>query len=140
MTFALCVLKTGLAGLFSALIYKGLSKLNKNVAIILSGISVPIINTAIFIVGVILFFLPLYGEGKEGVATLFSLVITVNFLIEFLISVILSPAIIYIIRVTGKSFGLIFEEKRLRKNEENKVIKKNKNHKIKVNLNIENKD
>ena len=140
MTFILCVAKTGLAGLFSALIFKGLSKLNKNVGIVLSGISVPIINTAVFIVGVILFFLPLYGEGKEGVATLFSLVITVNFLIEFLISVFLSPAIIYIIRVTGKTFGLIIEEKKTSKNEENKVIEQNKNPKIIVNLTIENKE
>ena len=143
MTIALCILKTGLAGVVSAFIYKGLRKFNKYFSIVLSGISVPIVNTGLFVVGVILFFLPLYGEGKDGVAVLFSTVITINFLIEFLLSVILSPAIIYIIRVTGRILALekeentrkVIEEK---SNEENKKTPKRKLTKnIEININVE---
>lgn len=101
-TILLCMLKTGLAGLVAGLIFKYLGKKNFKVSIVLSGLSVPIINTGLFIIGVILFFLPIYGEGQQAVATLFSTVITINFLIEFLISALLSPAIIHIIATINK--------------------------------------
>lgn len=101
LTILLCLLKTGLAGLFAGLIYKALNKLNFKASVIVSGLVVPIVNTSLFIIGVLLFFLPIYGEGKEAVGVLFSTVITINFLIEFLISALLSPAIIKIISAIG---------------------------------------
>lgn len=103
MTVLLCIVKTGLAGFISGLVFNLIKKKNFNLSVIFSGLLVPIINTGVFILGVIVFFLPLYGEGQEAVATLFSLVITVNFLIEFLISVLLTPAFIHIIRIINKT-------------------------------------
>lgn len=125
-TILLCVLKTGLAGLVAGLIFKYLGKKNFKVYIVLSGLSVPIINTGLFIIGVILFFLPIYGEGQQAVATLFSAVITINFLIEFLISVLLSPAIIHIIAIVNK-VGFI-------KSKSSNIVDSKKNIKIKIDI------
>lgn len=128
-TILLCMLKTGLAGLVAGLIFKYLGKKNFKVSIVLSGLSVPIINTGLFIIGVILFFLPIYGEGQQALATLFSTVITINFLIEFLISALLSPAIIHIIATINKV------DINKSKNSDNTDNKKD----IKVKINIEKK-
>ena len=128
-TVLLCILKTGLAGLVSGYVYKAIKKINTNGAIITSGILVPIVNTSIFILGVILFFLPLYGEGKQAIGVLFSSVISINFLIEFLISALLCPAVIQIINVSKRTLGIVDENN-------NNVNKETKQTKYKIKLTV----
>ena len=98
LTILLCILKTGLAGLFSGLVFK-LFKSTKQELLgrIISSIIVPVVNTGLFIVGVLLFFLDVYGDAT----TLITLVLSVNFLIEFVSIVVLSPAIYRIIVVVS---------------------------------------
>lgn len=98
-TIVLCLVKTGSAGAISGIIYKNISKLDEDIAIIISTIIVPIINTLIFLIGTIFFFLPIYGDSKSAIGILFTSVISVNFLIELIVSIILTPATKYIIRV-----------------------------------------
>ena len=128
-TVLLCILKTGLAGLVSGYVYKAIKIINTNGAIITSGILVPIVNTSIFILGVILFFLPLYGEGKQAIGVLFSSVISINFLIEFLISALLCPAVIQIINVSKRTLGIVDENN-------NNVNKETKQTKYKIKLTV----
>ena len=128
-TVLLCILKTGLAGLVSGYVYKVIKIINTNGAIITSGILVPIVNTSIFILGVILFFLPLYGEGKQAIGVLFSSVISINFLIEFLISALLCPAVIQIINVSKRTLGIVDENN-------NNVNKETKQTKYKIKLTV----
>lgn len=94
-TTLLCVLKTTLAGLVSGFIFKAFKKKKEFLGSILSSIVVPIINTGIFIVGVVLFFMSVYGNF----VTLITAVLSLNFLIEFLSIAILSPVIYRIIKV-----------------------------------------
>lgn len=94
-TILLCVLKTTLAGLVSGFIFKAFKKKKEFLGSILSSIVVPIINTGIFIVGVVLFFMSVYGNF----VTLITAVLSLNFLIEFLSIAILSPVIYRIIKV-----------------------------------------
>ena len=54
----------------------------------------PIVNTTIFIIGVVLFFMPIYGNFIN----LIKGVLTINFLIEFIINLILSPTVFRIIK------------------------------------------
>ena len=98
LTILLCIVKTGVAGLVSGLLFKLFkSRKHEFVGTIVSSIVVPIINTGIFIVGVLLFFLDVYGDAT----TLITLVLSVNFLIEFISIVVLSPAIYRIIKVVA---------------------------------------
>ena len=94
-TILLCVLKTTLAGLVAGFIFKAFKKKKEFLGSVLSSIVVPIINTGIFIVGVVLFFMSVYGNFVN----LITAVLSLNFLIEFLSIAILSPAIYRIIKV-----------------------------------------
>lgn len=106
-TIVLCLLKTGLAGLISGFVYKALRKKNDFVAVLIASIVVPIVNTGLFILGVFAFFMPLYqewaGEGANAYAFVITTTLTINFLIEFAINVVLATAVHRIIVVVGKN-------------------------------------
>ena len=105
-TVILCLVKTGLAGLLAGFVYKALRKANDFVAVLLASIVVPVVNTGLFILGVFLFFMPLYqqwaGEGANVYAFVISTTLTINFLIELAINVVLSTAVHRIIVVVGR--------------------------------------
>lgn len=102
-TVFLCLFKTGLAGFLCGLIFLPFNKHNSNkgklVGSILASISVPIINTLIFTAGSFLFFYGPFSQLaiKNGYDNTFLyfllLVIGINFIFEFSISLILSPSI-----------------------------------------------
>ena len=101
-TIVLCILKTGLAGVVASVVYRLLKKWNEKIAIVLSSFLVPIVNTGIFILGVLMFFLSIYGEGQAAVGALFSTVISINFAIELILSILLAPAVVYVINIASK--------------------------------------
>lgn len=106
-----CLLKAILAGLGSAVIYKGLNKLfggkHVTVSTIIASVSAPIINTGIFVVGMLLFF---GGVAESFVNESYTSAVEVvllmlagfNFLGEFAVNLVLSPAIVRIVDVIGK--------------------------------------
>jgi len=105
-TIILCILKTGLAGLVSGLLFKLFAFIAKKqksykakmglfaAGIIIAALVVPIINTGLFIIGATLFFSSIYGN----MINVINAVLTTNFLIEFLVSAILSPVLVYLIK------------------------------------------
>ncbi len=106
-----CLLKAILAGLGSAVIYQGLNKLfggkHVTVSTIIASVSAPIINTGIFVVGMLLFF---GGVAESFVNESYTSAVEVvllmlagfNFLGEFAVNLVLSPAIVRIVDVIGK--------------------------------------
>ncbi|MBQ7358370.1 MAG: ECF transporter S component [Clostridia bacterium] len=97
------------AGLCSGLIYKGLDKLFKGKYVylrtVLASATAPIINTGIFLLGMVCFFSNTISEkwaGGQNVFVFLVLLIWLNFVIEFGINIILSPAIVRIVDVVGK--------------------------------------
>lgn len=97
------------AGLGSGLIYKGLDKLMKGEAVylrtVLAAATAPIINTGIFLLGMVCFFSDVIAEKWAGGANIFLFLvglIWINFIIEFGINVILSPAIVRIVDAVKK--------------------------------------
>jgi len=115
-TVFLCLLKTGLAGLVSGLLFKLFAHLAKNkenkktknaffaAGIIVAALVVPVINTGLFILGATIFFIGLFGDF----ITIINIVITTNFLVEFLVSAVLSPALVTLVRVLTKQYNLGF--------------------------------
>lgn len=93
LTILLCLLKTGLAGLFAGLVFKLFKNKHEFVGTVLASILIPIVNTGLFILGVLAFFLSIYGDAT----TLLTAILTLNFLIEFLSITIISPVIYRII-------------------------------------------
>lgn len=83
-TVLVCLLKTGIAGFVAGLIFL-LFKRKENLILlgpILAAISVPIINTGLFIEGFFVFF----NVENKSLKTVLASVISWNFLIEFLVN------------------------------------------------------
>lgn len=105
-TIAIVLLKSTLAGFVSGLVAHKLSEKNMNASVMLAALLTPVVNTGVFIVGVLIFFLDLITSwaGGEPVASyvIFGL-IGVNFVFEVLFDIVLAPIIIRIITAIQKS-------------------------------------
>lgn len=105
------VLVKGMAcGFAAGYVNKLLTKFNKTVAIIASAIVCPIVNTGIFLLGCLIFFMP-YADGIAEVLQLqisgfqvFTALAFGNFLFEIGMNIVLSPVMIQILDVADKTF------------------------------------
>lgn len=110
-TVIVCLVKMGLAGLVPGLIFKGLKKINFNLAVILASVSAPIVNTGMFA-----FFMSTMMRADLNAAYntaganfayfLFIGMIGVNFLVEFAVNAILSPSLVYLSKYAFKNVSL----------------------------------
>lgn len=95
------IIKACAAGFFGGLIYLMLNKRNNLVATIVTSISLPLINTGLFVVGCILFFKPLLESlapaGANIYEFLFIAMIGWNFIFELGTSIVLTYPIYRII-------------------------------------------
>lgn len=100
--------KGTLCGLSAALIYKALEKYNRYVAVVAAAIVCPLVNTGVFLLGCLVFFLEAITEwGVAGgynnvVAYMFLGLVGGNFLFELGSNVILSPVIVRILNIEKK--------------------------------------
>ena len=117
------LLKGTLAGFLSGIVYNLLKKwalvfknLEKdkeswqiNLGVVVAAIVCPVVNTGIFLLGCVIFFLPTIREwgaaaGYENVgAYMLYGFVGGNFLFELLFNLILSPVIVQIIRIGQRS-------------------------------------
>ena len=92
-TVGTVLIKSSMAGFLGALIYMLLNRKNNLVATIVTSISVPVINTGLFVVGCLLFFKPLLeqyqGDFPNIYAFLFIGMIGWNFIFEVAVSAVL---------------------------------------------------
>ncbi len=105
-TFLICTLKTSLAGLLAGLVFKGLYTKKPLPATVLASALVPVINTGIFIVGGLFIADTLSANFvDEGSTVIYFLVVGVagiNFIFEFLVNTVFSPALHRLISVLNK--------------------------------------
>lgn len=103
-TILTVILKGSLAGLASGIVFKTF-KGNKLIASILSSLVCPIVNTGVFLIGCMIFFLPLLDTWAKGLGfnDVYGYMIVglvgVNFIFELLTNAILSPVIVKIINI-----------------------------------------
>lgn len=111
ITALLCLIKGTLAGLVPATVYsaivgkKAVSDKKKLLTTMLSAMLAPIVNTSTFVIGMLLFFkdtLTIWANGKPIMLYILLGLAGINFLIEFIINLILTPAIIRIVDVIKK--------------------------------------
>ncbi len=103
-TFFTCTVKTTAAGFVAGLVYHLLSKKNERAAIIVASGLVPVINTAIFIVGCLFMTNSVYGMAGGQNVLIFILVglVTFNFFIELAVNLLVAPALQRVIKVVAK--------------------------------------
>ena len=107
-TIATVLVKGTLCGALAGLVYKLIEKKNKYVGTVCAAVTAPIVNTGIFLLGCVLFFLPTIKQlranaGFDSVGK-FMLIgfVGFNFLFELLVNVILSPIIVRIVDIGKK--------------------------------------
>ena len=92
------MLKVTLGGFIAGLAFNLLKKKNQTLALIVASLIVPLVNTGLFIVGSLIFFIPLLesfvGPNYPNIyAVLFFGFIYINFFIEVVTSVVLAPVL-----------------------------------------------
>ena len=103
------LLKGMMAGLAAGLICKVFEKKNRTLAVILAAIVCPLVNTGIFLLGCVVFFLDTVtqwgvGAGFDNVgAYLIFGMVGINFLVEMGINVFLSPVVVRLLNISRKS-------------------------------------
>ena len=104
LTAAICLIKGTAAGFVPAALYELVGgKCNcqkkKFVATLVAALSAPIVNTGLFVVGMLLFFsdtLKAWAGGTNIIQYIILGLAGVNFLVEFSINILLSPALVRI--------------------------------------------
>ena len=107
VTTLTCLVKTTAAGLLAGVAYRAIEKKNSLVALFAASGIVPIVNTALFIVGCLFMTDSVYQMANGQNVLVFILVglVTWNFFIEFATNLLASPALHRVIGVVEKTFN-----------------------------------
>jgi len=108
----LTVLAKGIAcGAFSGLVYKLLEKHNRYAAVIAAAVVCPLVNTGVFLLGCLLFFMETVsvwaaeaGLGADVGRYMIFFMVGANFIFEFLLNVFVSPVIVRLINIRNKQY------------------------------------
>ena len=108
MTVLLCLVKSTAGGYVAGLLYKLISDKNKFAATLTAGVALPVVNTGIFVLGMMTIFNPTVqsfaeGSGKSAIAFLLFAMIGINFIIEMVVNIVLSSAVTRIIHVVSRN-------------------------------------
>ena len=107
-TIVTVLLKGAACGLAAGLIYKLLEKYNRYLAVIAAAVVCPIVNTGVFLLGCVIFFMDTVGEwgaalGFGGTLEyMFLGLVGGNFLFELASNIILSPVIVRVLNIKNK--------------------------------------
>ena len=108
-TIITCILKGACAGIAAGIVYNLVSSKNRFVAVLLAGVAAPVVNTGLFLLGCVLFFMDTINEWavasgfpSAGNFLIFGMV-GANFFVELIINLALSTAIVQIIGIAKKS-------------------------------------
>ena len=106
MTIAVCILKTTVAGFVAGVVFKAIAKKNDVVASFVAGGLCPIVNTGIFLAAMLTIFVDFVkglADGKNVIVFAISTFVGINFLVEFIVNMVLATAVTRIIRAFKKS-------------------------------------
>lgn len=107
VTTLTCLLKTTAAGLVAGLVYRLIARKNRYVAIFVAAGLVPVVNTLLFILGMLCMSNVLSeAYGLNGIDILIFILVTLitfNFFIEFALNLLVAPALYRVVNITEKS-------------------------------------
>ena len=102
----ICLLKGTLAGWVAALVYKAIAGKNSKLAVVLASIVCPVVNTGVFIIGMLLFFTSTLESWASGQGVLYYIIFGltgINFVVELLSTLALSSVVTAIIKYRKKN-------------------------------------
>ena len=111
VTLLICVVKSTLAGFLAGLVYKLLKNKNEILAVFLTAAVTPIVNTGVFILGCLAILSTIEGYiavkqeligDVSGVYFLFIMCAGINFIFEFILNMVMAPAIERIIHIFAR--------------------------------------
>lgn len=96
-----------LCGLLAGLAFKAVNKLTKNeyVSAIVAAVVCPLVNTGVFLIGCLLFFMDtitMWAGGTDVVHYMIFVLVGANFIFEILFNIVLAPAVVQIIKVVNR--------------------------------------
>lgn len=98
-----------LCGAAAAYVYKLVQKKNKNVATIAAAVVCPLVNTGIFLLGCALFFMETVtgwasaaGFGEDVGKYIIFVLVGGNFVFELVLNLVISPAIVRLLKIRNK--------------------------------------
>lgn len=106
MCVLVCMTKGVMAGYVSGLVYRLLNKKSPIAATFVVGVSAPVVNTGIFILGLVLFFRPILSQWSGGSDMLYYILFGLtglNFLVELGVNMILCPVVVKILEAVKKN-------------------------------------
>ncbi len=95
-TIVTVIAKGCLAGFAAALVYKLAEKINRYFAVLVAAASATFVNTGVFLIGSLIFF-----DGN--LAVVIGTFISINFLIEITVNMVLVPVVYRIINIKKKA-------------------------------------
>ena len=104
-TILTVLLKGTLCGLFAGLVYDLLAKKNKYLGVLAAAIVCPIVNTGIFLLGCLVFFMPTitsWAGGSNIVSFMIFGLGLINFPVELAFNLILSPVIVRLLNISKR--------------------------------------
>lgn len=111
-TIVTVVLKGVLAGLISGIVYRALPEKHPYLRAVASAVVCPIVNTGVFFLGCLIFFLPTLEEWANGLGyasagdyMIFGLA-GINFVVELLINLLLIPVLVRLVMMLQKQIGI----------------------------------
>jgi hypothetical protein len=96
LTFLVCAVKGAAAGFVAGLIKKAFRGSHEYLSVVLAAAAAPIVNTGIFVLSMLLFFkstLSAWAGGTDIAYYIIFSLIGVNFIIEFIINIVMAPAV-----------------------------------------------
>ncbi len=93
-----------LCGIAAGLVFKLLKNFNQYVAVFVSAIACPVVNTGVFLIGCKLFFMEAVSawanaEGMSAVAYMFLMLVGGNFIFELILNIVFIPVILRLLNI-----------------------------------------
>ena len=106
-TIVTVMLKGTLAGIAGGAVYRLIEKKNRVAAVVTAGIVTPLVNTGIYILGCLTFFMDylqagMAADGRGLFGYIIFVMVGMNFVIELAINLVLSSAIVLILNLAQK--------------------------------------
>lgn len=107
-TIVTVLLKGTLAGLAAGAVYKLIEKKNKYTATIAAAFICPVVNTGVFLLGCLVFFMPTINEWAAGLgfesagAYMITGLVGLNFVFELVVNLVLGPVIVRLVDLGKK--------------------------------------
>lgn len=103
-TIVTVLVKGALCGLCAGLAFRLLDKVNRYLAVVVSALVCPLVNTGVFVLGVFTFFMDdiaalAADSGMNAVAYIFLVLIGGNFIFELVVNILLCPAVMRLLKI-----------------------------------------